>query len=44
MELQIEKDVKAVFMPIETVYKALLKTTMLDEEQKKKKGNEDGER
>ena len=31
-ELQIEKDVKAVCMPMETVYKALLKVGTLDEE------------
>ena len=42
-ELQIEKDVKAVCMPIETVYEALLKTDMLGEEQEKKEENEDGE-
>ena len=30
-------------MPMETVYEALLKTKMLDEESEKKKGNEDGE-
>ena len=43
-ELQIEKDVNAVCMPMETVYKALLKVSALDEEQEKKKENEDGER
>ena len=42
-KLQIEKDVKAVCMPMETVYKALLKAGTLNEEQKKKKENEDGE-
>ena len=31
-ELQIEKDAKAVRMPMETVYEALLKAKMLDEE------------
>ena len=36
-ELQIEKNVKAVCMPMETVYEALLKVGMLDEEQEKKK-------
>ena len=43
-ELQIEKDVKAVYMPIETVYEALLKTDMLGEEQEKKEENKDEER
>ena len=38
-ELQIEKDAKAVRMPMETVYKALFKAEMLDEEQE----NEGGE-
>ena len=42
-ELQIEKDVKAVCMPIGTVYKALLKAVMLEEEQEKKEKKEDGE-
>ena len=42
-KLQIEKDVKAVCMPMETVYKALLRAGTLDEEQEKKKENEDGE-
>ena len=36
-KLQIEKNVKAVWMPMETVYEALLKASMLDEEQGKKK-------
>ena len=40
-KLQIEKDVRAVHMPMRTVYKALFKTEMLDEE---KKESEDGER
>ena len=40
-ELQIEKDVKAVCMPMETVYKALLKAGMLEEEQEKKEKNDD---
>ena len=31
-ELQIEMNVKAVYMPMETVYKALLKADMLGEE------------
>ena len=35
-ELQIEKNIKAIHMPMETVYEALLKTEMLDEEQGKK--------
>ena len=42
-KLQIEKDAKVVCMPMETVYKALLKAGMLDEEQEKKGENEDGE-
>ena len=41
LELQIKKDVKAVCMPMETVYKALLKACMLDEEQEKKEENEE---
>ena len=41
-ELQIEKDAKAVCMPMKTVYKALFKAKMLDEEQEKKE-SEDGE-
>ena len=41
-ELQIEKDVKAVCMPKEIVYKALLKAGTLNEEQEKKKEKEDG--
>ena len=40
-ELQIENDVKVVCMPMETVYEALLKAGMLDEEQEKKEENED---
>ena len=39
LELQIEMDVKAVCMPMETVYETLLKVGMLDEEQE----NEDRE-
>ena len=35
-KLKIEKDAKAVRMPMETVYEALFKAEMLDEEQKKK--------
>ena len=42
-DLQIEKDVKVVYMPMEIMYKALLKAGMLDEEQEKKEENEDGE-
>ena len=42
-ELKIEKDTKAVRMPMGTVYEALFKAEMLDEEQEKKKENEDGE-
>ena len=37
LELQIEKDAKAVLMPMKTVYEALIKTETLDEEQEKKK-------
>ena len=42
-ELQIEKDARAVHMPMRTVYEALFKTEMLDKAQKEKE-NEDGER
>ena len=42
-ELQIEKDAKAVRMPMGTVYKALFKAEMLDEEQERKEKNKDGE-
>ena len=42
-ELQIEKDVKAVCMPMGTIYEALLKAGMLEEEQEKKKEKKDGE-
>ena len=42
-ELQIEKHVKAVRIPMETMYEALLKTEMLDEKSEKKEENEDGE-
>ena len=43
-KLQIEKkNVKAVCMPMETVYKALLKADTLDEEQEKKEENKDRE-
>ena len=42
LELQIEKNVEAVCMPMETVYKALLKADMLGEEQEKKEENEIG--
>ena len=40
-ELQIEKDVKVVCMPMKTVYKALLKASMLEEKQQKKEKSED---
>ena len=40
-ELQMENDVKAVCMPMGTVYEALLKASMLKEEQEKEKENED---
>ena len=36
-ELLVEEGVRAVYMPMETVYEALLKAEMLDEEQEKKK-------
>ena len=42
-ELQIEKNVKAVCMPMETVYETLLKVDILGEEQEKKEKNKDGE-
>ena len=42
-ELQIEKDVKAICMPMETVYEALLKASILDEEQEKEEEKEDRE-
>ena len=35
-ELLIEKDIRAVCMPMETIHKALFKAGMLGEEQKKK--------
>ena len=41
-ELRIEKNVEAICMLMETVYKALLKEDMLGEEQEKKEKNEDG--
>ena len=37
LELQIEKNAKAVRMPMKTVYEALFKAEMLDKEQEKKK-------
>ena len=43
LELQIEKNVKTVCMPMETVHKALLKADTLDEEQEKKEENRDRE-
>ena len=43
-ELQIEKDVRAVRMPMEIVHKVLLKAEMLDEEQEEREENEYGER
>ena len=42
-ELQIEKDVNGVCMPMGIVYKALLKAGMLEEEQEKKEEKEDEE-
>ena len=41
LELRIENGVKAVCMPIETVYEALLRADMLDEEEEKKKEKKD---
>ena len=38
----MKKDAKAVCMPIETVYEALLKINMLGEEQEKKKKTKTG--
>ena len=43
-ELLVEKDAKAVRMSMETVYEALLKAGMLEEEQEKKKEKKDQER
>ena len=43
LELQIEKDVKAVYMPMRIVYEALLKECMLDEEQEKEEKKKDRE-
>ena len=42
-ELLVEKDAKVVRMSMETVYEALLKTGMLDEEQEKKEEKKDQE-
>ena len=42
-ELQIEKDTRVVHMSMGTVYEALFKAKMLDEEQEKKEENENGE-
>ena len=39
-ELLVEKDVRAVRMSMETVYEALLKARMLEEEQEKKEDQE----
>ena len=41
-ELQIEKDVRAVRMPMKTVYEALFKAELLNEAQEEKE-DEDGE-
>ena len=38
-ELQIEKDAKAIHMPMGTVYEALFKAKMLNKEQEKKEEN-----
>ena len=43
-ELLIKKDIRAVSMPMETVYEALLKASMLKEEQEKEEEKEDRER
>ena len=43
-ELLVEKDARAVRMSMETMYEALLKAGMLEEEQEKKKEKEDQER
>ena len=43
-ELLVEKDARVVRMSLETVYEALLKVGMLEEEQKKKEEKEDQER
>ena len=43
LELLVEKDAKAVYMSMETMYEALLKVRMLKEEQKKKEEKEDQE-
>ena len=43
LKLLVEKDIKVVCMPMETVYKTLLKARMLDEGQEKKEENEDRE-
>ena len=40
-DLLVEKDVRAVRMSMETMYEALLKVGMLEEEQEKKKEKED---
>ena len=42
-KLQIEKDVRAICMPMETVHEALLKASMLDKEQEKKEEKKDRE-
>ena len=41
-ELRIQKDAKAVHMHMETMYEALFKAEMLNEEQEKKKEKKDG--
>ena len=43
LKLLVEKDVRAVHMPMETVYETLLKVRMLDEEQEKKKDDQEEE-
>ena len=41
LKLLIEKDIRAVCMPMETVYEALFKASMLDQEREKKEENKD---
>ena len=43
LKLLVEKSVRVVRMSMETMYEALLKIGMLEEEQKKKKEKEDQE-
>ena len=43
LELLIEKDIRAICMPMETMHEALFKACILDEEQEKKEENKDWE-